>query len=310
MINYYTSDGIEMRHLDTCQPGCWVNVICPDETEISSLISNFNLEPDFIRAALDEEESSRIEVEDGNTLIIIDIPYADTREEGVVYSTMPIGIVVTKTNVITVSLRDNIVITEFTQGVVKGVNTSLKTRFVLMLLLRISKRYLQFLKLIDRMTDKIERQMRTSMKNEELIQLHDINKSLVYFSTSLKADQITIEKLMRGRYIKLYEEDQDLLEDVLIEIKQAIEMTTIYTNVLSSTMDAFGSIISNNLNMVMKVLASITIVISIPTFVTGFYGMNVNASAIPFDNFWWMPIVISLIGMLGCAWILHKKDML
>lgn len=310
MINYYASDGAEMRRLDTCQPGCWVNVICPDETEISSLISNFNLEPDFIRAALDEEESSRIETEDGNTLIIIDIPYADNREEGVVYSTMPIGIVVTKTNVITVSLRDNVIITEFSQGVVKGVNTALKTRFVLMLLLRISKRYLQFLKLIDRMTDKIEHRMRTSMKNEELIQLHDINKSLVYFSTSLKADQITIEKLMRGRYVKLYEEDQDLLEDVLIEIKQAIEMTTIYTNVLSSTMEAFGSIISNNLNIVMKVLASITIVISIPTFVTGFYGMNVNASTIPFDNYWWMPIVISLLGMLGCAWILHKKDML
>ena len=310
MINYYISEGTDMRPLDTCIPGCWVNVVCPNEHEITSLIDNFGLEPDFIRAALDEEESSRIETEDGNTLIIIDIPFQETREDGNVFTTMPLGIVVTESNVITVSLRENHIVNEVAKGGAKGVNTALKTRFVLYLLLRISNRYMQFLKRIERMTSSLEKQLRDTMKNANLLQMHDINKSLVYFSTSLKADEITIEKLARGRFIKLYEEDQDLLEDVLIEFKQAIEMNTIYSNVLSGTIDIFASVISNNLNIVMKILASITIVISIPTFITGFYGMNIGVDAIPFDNFWWAPLVISLVLMGGCAFWLHKKDML
>lgn len=310
MISYYISDGSDMRSLDTCIPGCWVNVTCPNEYEITSLVENFGLETDFIRAALDEEESSRIESEDGNTLIIIDIPYKETVDsENTYYSTMPVGIVVTQSNVITVSLRENNIISELTKGG-KGINTALKTRFVLSLLLKISSRYLQFLKQIDRTTALLEKQLRDTMKNTNLLGMHDINKSLVYFSTSLKADEITIEKLARGRFIKMYEEDQDLLEDVLIEFKQAIEMTTIYSNVLSGTMDVFASVISNNLNIVMKILASITIVFSIPTFITGFYGMNIGVNAIPFDGYWWMPLVISVLAMAGCAFWLHKKDML
>ena len=135
-----------------------------------------------------------------------------------------------------------------------------------------------------------------------------MQKSLVYFSTSLKADETTLEKLMRGRYIKLYEDDQDLLEDVLIEIKQAIEMSSIYLNILSGTMDAFASVISNNLNIVMKVLASITIVISIPNIIAGFYGMNVEG--LPLAQFFWFPIVLAVALMGVVSWILHKKNML
>ena len=154
----------------------------------------------------------------------------------------------------------------------KGVMTNLKTHFVLHIMLRMATKYLQYLKQIDKISDHVERELRKSMKNQELIQLLDIEKSLVYFSSSLKADEVTLEKIMRGRYIKLYDEDQDLLEDVLIEIKQAIEMSSIYLNILSGTMDAFASVISNNLNIVMKVLASITLIISIPTVISGLYG--------------------------------------
>lgn len=224
------------------------------------------------------------------------------------YSTLPIGILVTKTNVITVCLRENPIISEFSEGVVKGVQTELRTQFVLRIMLRVATRYLQFLKQIDKLSSSLEKQLRKSMKNKELIQLLDVQKSLVYFSTSLKADETTLEKLMRGRYIKLYEEDQDLLEDVLIEIKQAIEMSSIYLNILSGTMDAFASVISNNLNIVMKVLASVTIVISIPNIIAGFYGMNVDG--LPLNQFWWFPIVVAL-GLMGAVtWFLHKKDML
>lgn len=308
MIEYYKTINGRVRPLEDMEPGCWINVVNPDEKEINSLIQEFSLEPDFLRAALDEEESSRIEAEDGTTLIILDAPVAEKAGDGVSYSTLPIGILVTKTNVITVTLRENPLIAEFSEGVVKGVQTDLRTQFVLRLMLRVATRYLQFLKQIDKLSSSLEKQLRKSMKNKELIQLLDVQKSLVYFSTSLKADETTLEKLMRGRYIKLYEEDQDLLEDVLIEIKQAIEMSSIYLNILSGTMDAFASVISNNLNIVMKVLASVTVVISIPNIIAGFYGMNVEG--LPLAQFWWFPVVFAVALMGAVGWFLHKKDML
>ena len=308
MIRYYKTINGRIRAVDEQEPGCWIDVINPDEKDINGLIQDFALEPDFLRAALDEEESSRIESEDDNTLIILDGPVAEKNGDSVSYYTLPLGILVTKTNVITVSLRENPILAEFAEGVVKGVQTQLRTQFVLHLMLRIATRYLQFLKQIDKVSSSLEKQLRKSMKNKELIQLLDVQKSLVYFSTSLKADETTLEKLMRGRYIKLYEEDQDLLEDVLIEIKQAIEMSSIYLNILSGTMDAFASVISNNLNIVMKVLASVTIVISIPNIIAGIYGMNVTG--LPLANLWWFPVVVA-VGLMGLvSWILHKKDML
>ena len=145
------------------------------------------------------------------------------------------------------------------------------------------------------------------MKNEELIQMLGLEKSLVYFSTSLKSDEIVLNKIMRGKLIKLYEEDQDLLDDVLIEIHQAIEMCNIYSNILSGTMDAFASVISNNLNIVMKVLTVITIVMAIPNIVFGFYGMNVNG--LPLAQTWLAPMIVALIAMGIATWIFIKKDM-
>lgn len=308
VIQYFKTINGRIRPQETLEDGCWINVVDPDEREINSLIQNFSLDPDFLRAALDEEESSRIEVDDDNALIIIDAPMAEREEGELAYYTLPVGILVTKRNVITVSLKENTIISEFAEGVVKGVQTELRTQFVLHIMLRVATRYLQFLKQIDKLASSLEKQLRKSMKNKELIQLLDVQKSLVYFSTSLKADETTLEKLMRGRYIKLYEDDQDLLEDVLIEIKQAIEMSNIYLNILSGTMDAFASVISNNLNIVMKVLASVTIVISIPNIIAGFYGMNVDG--LPLRQFFWFPILLAGVLMGGVAWILHKKDMM
>ena len=308
MIQYYKTINGRVRPLEEMEDGCWINVINPDEKEINGLIQEFSLEPDFLRAALDEEESSRIESEDDNTLIILDAPVAEKNGDSISYYTLPIGILVTQSHVITVCLRENPIIAEFTEGVVKGVQTELRTQFVLHLMLRVATRFLQFLKQIDKLSSSLEKQLRKSMKNKELIQLLDVQKSLVYFSTSLKAVETTLEKLMRGRYIKLYEDDQDLLEDVLIEIKQAIEMSSIYLNILSGTMDAFASVISNNLNIVMKVLASVTIVISIPNIIAGFYGMNVEG--LPLHHLWWFPIIIAVVLMGLVGWLLHKKDML
>lgn len=308
MLSYYKAENDRMVRVDAFEPGCWINCVAPEEEEIESLINDFRIEPDFFRASLDEEESSHIDMEDGNTLIIIDIPVVEKREKNLSYSTMPLGIMLTESSVITVCLRENPILSEFAEGVIRGVQPRLKTQFVLHLILRVATKYLQYLKQIDKISDFVEKELRKSMKNKELIQLLEIQKSLVYFSSSLKSNEITLEKIMRGRYIKLYEEDQDLLEDVLIEIKQAIEMSSIYLNILSGTMDAFASVISNNLNIVMKVLASITLIISVPTVISGLYGMNV--ANLPFARFWWFPVLLSGVLMLISAYILKKKNML
>lgn len=306
MLSYYKTIDGKMTALDQVEPGCWIRCVDPTDEEIRSLIRDFHIESDFFRSALDEEESSHIDIEDESTLIVVDIPILEKNGKNLAYSTMPLGIIITEKNILTVCLRENPIMTEFAEGMVKNVQTNLKTRFTLTIMLRIATRFLQYLKQIDKLSDKVERSLRKSMHNEELIQLLDIEKSLVYFSSSLKADEITMEKIMRGRAIKLYDEDQELLEDVLIEIKQAIEMSNIYLNILSGTMDAFASVISNNLNVVMKVLASITLLMSIPTIISSFYGMNVDW--LPFPNFWF-PTFLAAACMLVAYWILKKKEM-
>lgn len=309
MIQYFHTVNGSLCESRSPQPGGWVHVVNPDEQERRYLTEHFSLESDYVYAALDEEESSRIETEDGNVLMIIDTPVAERIEDGSLsYYTVPLGIITVPDQVITISLRPNLIMEEFAQGSVKGTQTNLKTQFVLRIMLRVAVRYLQFLKQIDKMSGGIEKKLRRSMKNKELIQLLELRKSLVYFSTSLKANIATLEKLTRGRYMKLYEEDQDLLDDVLIEVRQALEMSTTYLNILSGTMDAFASVISNNLNVVMKVLAAITIVFSVPNVIAGIYGMNVEG--LPLAEYWWFPVALAGGIMLLVYWILRKRDML
>ncbi|MGN0471047.1 MAG: magnesium transporter CorA family protein [Acutalibacteraceae bacterium] len=308
MVNFYKTVNGRIQEIEEYEVGCWVNCIAPDDEEVQYLLNFFDIPPELLRSALDEEESSHIDNEDGTTLIIIDIPVVEKVSKNITYSTMPIGIMITENNVITVSLRENPILSEMSEGVVRNVMTSYKTHFVLHIMLRMATKYLQYLKQIDKISNRIERELRKSAKNKELNQLLDIEKSLVYFSSSLKSNEITLEKIMRGRYIKLYEEDQDLLEDVLIEIKQAVDMAAIYLNILNGTLDVFASIISNNLNVVMKILASLTLIVSVPTVISGLYGMNIDGG-LPFDNFWWFPIVLSAVLMFIMYLILKKKDM-
>ncbi len=298
MVKYYRNIESRVCEIENRENGCWISVINPTETEISDLEEELNVDRDYIRAALDEEEPSRIESDDGVTLIVVDYPIAEQDndpDKTLLYSTTPMSIIITDSNVITVSAKENVVIDEISKGVVKGIHTNLKTRFVFTILLRIAARYLQYLKQIDKISNYVEGKMYLSMKNKGLVQLLGLEKSLVYFSTSLKANEAVLEKLMRGRYLKLYEEDQDLLDDVIIEVKQAIEMTNIYSNILSGTMDTFASIISNNLNIVMKRMTTLTIIMAMPTIVFSFYGMNLNENAggLPLANVWF-PIVLSV----------------
>lgn len=308
MLNFYKTLNNRVTQIEEREDGCWVCAVDPTEQEVRYLTQTMELVPDFVRAALDEEESSRVESEDGQTLIIVDVPQAEKQEEDktILYSTVPMAIITTGQNVVTVSLTQNAVISELSQGLVKNVHTQMKTRFLLNLLLRIATRFLQYLKQIDKISSTTENLLHKSMRNKELIQLLGLEKSLVYFSTSLKSNEVTLEKILRGRIIKLYEEDEDLLEDVIIEVKQAIEMCNIYSNILSGTMDAFASIISNNLNIVMKVLTSITIVMAIPNMVFSMYGMNVEGLPFPF---FWMSMLVTVIAVVAVTVVLIKKGM-
>ena len=305
MITYFKTLDNALITLDEPMAGCWISVVEPTQDEIKMLINDFGLDSGFVKSSLDEEESSRVEIEDDQTLIIVDTPFAETQTENtILYYTMPIGIVITEKYVFTISLKDSSIITDLASGVVRNLQTSLKTRFVLQLLLRITTRFLQCLKQIDKISYAMEQQLHGSMRNRELIQLLGLEKSLVYFSTSLKANDITLEKILRGRVIKLYEEDQDLLEDVIIEVKQAIEMANIYSGILSGMMDAFASVISNNLNIVMWRLTIVTIIMAIPTMIFSFYGMNTSGLPVPAT---WFPTVLSLGATGAVAFILLKK---
>lgn len=310
MVNYFRSIEGRIREIEAPEAGCWVCVTGPDETEISDIEEEFGVERDYIRAALDEEEPSRIERDDGVTLIVVDYPVAEQDNDPdrtLLYSTTPMSLIITDKNVITVSAKPNTVLDEIAKGMVKGVRPDLKTQFVFTVLLRIAARYLQYLKQIDKLANFVEGKMYLSMKNKGLIQLQGLEKSLVYFSTSLKSNETVLEKLMRGRFLKLYEEDQDLLDDVMIEVKQAIEMTSIYSNILSGTMDTFASIISNNLNIIMKRMTTITIILTMPTIVFSFYGMNLheNAGGLPIANVWF-PILLSVL-LSVVIWIWLNK---
>jgi magnesium transporter len=308
LISYYkTFDGAITR-VDKYEKDCWVSCISPDSEEVKFLSEEFDVGTDFLRASLDDEESSHVDSDHKHTLIIIDIPVKNS-ESGIGYNTIPLGVILTPENVITVCLKNNPLLDELSTGFVKGIYTNLRSHFVLHIMLRMATKFLQNLKQIDKLSEQVEVELRKSMKNKELIQLLEVEKSLVYFSSSLKANEGTLEKIMRGRIVKLYEDDKDLLDDVLIEIKQAIEMSGIYLNILSGTMDAFASVISNNLNIVMKVLASITLIISIPTVISGLYGMN-TSPPIPFSDVWWFPFLLSGIFVAIAVLILRKFNLL
>ena len=313
MLEFYKTFGTETKKIDKPEPGSWISAIDPTEEEKNYLIEEMGILPEFVKSSLDAEESSHIDYDEdyNQTLVIVDYPSAEEVEDGydknmLQYTTLPLGIVIMKGYVVTISLYENLNIDDMAQGRIKGVNTDLKTRFLLLLLLRISQRYLIYLRQIDRISSRTEQRLHKSMQNKELIQMLGLEKSLVYFSTSLKTDEITLNKIMRGKAIKLYDEDQDLLDDVLIEIHQAIEMCNIYSNILSGTMDAFASVISNNLNIVMKVLTVITIVMAIPNIIFSFYGMNV--AGLPFPQ-WWFPTGLAIVACIIATIIFIKKDM-
>ena len=301
------------REVNKIEKGCWINLINPTVQEINTICNSVGVLEEFIRYPLDQEERARIDVEDDQVLIIADIPIIEQDENGTDegFSTMPLGMIVVKDDYfITVCNKDTPILKEFIDCKVKNFFTFKKTRFILQILLKNASYYLRYLKHINRETDKAEDRLHESMRNKELISLLSLEKSLVYFTTSIKSNEIVMEKLLRGNYIKMYDEDEDILEDAIVENKQAMEMGTIYRDILSGTMDAYASVISNNLNIVMKILTSLTLVLSIPTIISGLWGMNVQG--LPFANSQYgFAIVITITAVISIVawWVMRKKNM-
>ncbi|MCI5819143.1 MAG: magnesium transporter CorA family protein [Acidaminococcus sp.] len=286
----------------------WIHMSNPTDKEIEFISSSCAVPEEMIKAALDEEERARGERDDDISLIICDIPVIEEDDDHYTYSTMPFGIILTKTTIITVCLNETTIINDFIYGRVKNVSVKKKTRLLLQIQFKIATKYLQYLKQIDKTSQRIRTELEKSMRNKELIEMLDLEKSLVYITTSLRSNKVLLEKL--PKIADFYEEDQELLDDVIIETNQAIEMGNIYSDILAGTMDAYASIISNNLNIVMKTLTVITILIAIPSMIASFWGMN---TGVPFEGKpwgFWVVIALSIVICIITGIVMVKKKTL
>ena len=312
MLQYYMTENGRLQEIQAFKEGCWISMVAPVEKEIQYICEQYSLPDDVLKAALDTDERSRIEVDDNYTMVLVNIPTVEEQSDRELYSTIPMSILIVQDAMITVCSENSPVIKAFAQGKVRDFNTFMKSRFILQFLYRIDTLYLRYLRNVDKKSDEIEDQLHKSTKNSELIELLKLEKSLVYFSTALRSNEAVLEKLLRTALIKKYPEDSELLEDVIVENKQAIEMADIYSGILSGMMDAFASVISNNLNIVMKVLAIITIVMAIPTIVFSAYGMNVNVAGMPFaQSPFGFTIIVFMVIMISVfvALIFRKAKM-
>ena len=311
MVSIYKHINGQFSLLEDFESGSWINLVAPTQEEINLVSQKTGADIDLLQAALDDEERARIELEEeiSQTIIVVDIPRVE--KEGLdsyVYTTLPLGIVFVGDYIITVCLITSSLLEDFIKGKVRKFYTYKRTRFVLLLLYRNSTRYLRYLRLIDKASERLNEEMQRSYRNKELFQMMALEKSLVYFTTSLKGNEAVLEKLVKVNYVKKYHDDEELLEDVIVENKQAIEMCSIYRDILSGMMDAYASIISNNLSIVMKFLAAVTIVISLPTLVTSAWGMNVN---VPWRSSpWGFMLVMSValaVTIISVIWLWRKK---
>ena len=291
----------------------WVMLIDPTQEELYQISESYRIDIDDLKAALDPEERSRLENEEDYTMILVNIPVVEDDNGKRWYETIPLGIYITKKIVFTVCLEETNILGQFVDGLVPEFYTYMKTRFVYQILYNNAALFLQYLRIIDQRANQIEDVLLETSRNKDLIQLYDLEKCLVYFTTSLKSNEVVLEKLRKHIGLRHYEEDQELLEDVIIENKQAMEMTYIYHNILRSTMSLFGSIIDNNLNQSMKFLAAVTIIVELPTMISGLYGMNVKLSSMPFAQSSYGFAVIAAFSVVVCllaVCILKKKNLL
>lgn len=305
-----SNDGT-LEKLKKIEPNCWIDLVEPNELEIKEVVEETGVPANLLIKMLDTDETARIEKEDDATLIVIDVPFVEDKKTKNKYSTMPLGIITYKNYMITLSVKETEVLNDVMENRVKYVVTAKKSRFLIQILHRVASLYIKYLKIINEEIEKKEKIIMKSTSNKELVQLMNIQKSLVFFVTSLKSNDIILDKLNKGSLIEFYEEDLDILEDAIIENKQGIETAMIYRDIVASMSETFTGIISNNLNEIMKFLAGITIVFSVPTMIASFMGMNVPLGELQTnENSFMFILSISFILSIIIAYILKKKDML
>ena len=308
-----SNTGVDEFDIEDMEKGCWIDIVAPSSEEIDEIAEATHISNDFLTAALDREEKARTEIDDEQLLVVIDIPFFRSNKD---YDTMPLGIIVTKEVIVTVCLESNAVTSGFNAKTFKTFSTYKKTRFLFQILYKSATLYLKYIRNIIRRTDDLEAHLRQAMENSKLFSMLDLQKSLTYFTTSLRSNYMVTEKLLRLRttaqtqqLIKMYEEDEDLLDDVIVEYKQAIEMVEMYSHIVQSMMEVFASIISNNLNLVMRFLASVTIILAIPTFISGLWGMNVPVPFAEFSHGFYIVFGLACVVSLLAGYWLWKKHM-
>ncbi len=311
---YKSSTKMNFTQIDNFTKGCWISLVNPTTEEIKLITEKLGVVPEFLRAALDKEEGARVEHDEGQTLIIFDVPIGKTQDKNKIFNTIPLAMIIVQEKIITVSLSENEVIKAIVAKPPKHFYTTKRSRFVLQVLYQALTIYLWDLRQIEKQSQQIEEQLYESLQNQELIKMLRLQKSLVYFTSSLQSIETMLNKFLRVDYVRNYPDDTELLEDVIIENKQALEMANIYSNTLSGVMDAFASIISNNQNLVMKTLTVVTVIVAIPTLVFSFYGMNVIP---PFEQLantstvsWIIPILFSvLLTAMTMLFLWRKKSL-
>ncbi len=309
---YITDDGI-LHEIEDYQDGMWISLTAPTQEESMEISSHFGIDLPDIRAALDEEESSRVEINDDYVLIIFDIPTVEIRHNQEAYTTIPLGIIWTDNSIITICSVETPVIKHFIIHKLKDFTTKKKVRFTYQILYRTSMLYQSYLRVIDRKRLEMEEKMGGATEDSDIIILHELESNLVYFDTSLRANRMIVDRLTRYSGIKKFPEDQELLDDIIVENLQAIEMTQIYRDIIKGTRELMSTVIDNRLNNIMKYLAAITIVMAIPTIISGIYGMNVASKWMPLSTTPYGFYIICGIIVLICIIVLYalrKKKML
>jgi len=306
MLTIYKTTEQGLEQLESIANGAWVKAIDPTPEEIQQLV-DWGIDADYINYSLDLDEMPRLERDEDYTFILIRIPHSQPNSD-IPYATIPLGILIKGNMIVTICRYEKEMFKVLANGKYRLLKTGKRYRFALYIFLETATRYLMHLREINRMTEAIEDKLQQSTRNREVLELLKYQKSLTYFATALRSNEVMMERVQRTQIFNYYEEDQDLLEDVLTENQQAIQMTNINTEILSSMMDAFASIISNNLNGVMKALAAITIIINVPAVVAAFYGMNVKLPGEEHSLAFLMVLGVSLALTAIATFIFYKRD--
>lgn len=309
MIQYFKNINNQTIEVDKPENGIWVNLVPPlKEEEFHELSEVLEIPIEFLRDSLDIDERPRYEIEDNVKFVVIKTPAENNsfNDNDAYYITIPICIILTHNHIVTVNSFDNGAIKKFLNTFEKR-HPDKRSMMVLKIFEKVVQNFLEYLKEINHNRNLYEQKLYDSNRNEELLNLMRIQKSLVYFVTTLRSNELMMLKMERTNFLGLTEEEREFLNDLIVDTSQALEMANIYTNILSSTMDAFASIISNNLNNVMKRLTSITIVLMLPTLITSIYGMNVDIPYQHTSHAFYIPVIISLLVSMIIAWYFMKK---